>query len=73
MTMGRAERESGGLGEDTPGSMMTYNRSEGPDSKSIVLLGGSSPRPPFSRFARPAVTGKVPSLPCKSHQLDASR
>jgi hypothetical protein len=36
-----------------------------------VLPGGSSPRPPFSRFARRAVTGKAPSLPCKSHQLDA--
>jgi hypothetical protein len=28
----------------------------------MVLLGGSSPRPPFSRFARRAVIGKVPSL-----------
>jgi hypothetical protein len=26
----------------------------------IVLPGGSSPRPPFSRFARPAVTGISP-------------
>jgi hypothetical protein len=39
----------------------------------IVLPGGSSPRPPFSRFALRAVTGKAPSLPCKSHQLDALR
>jgi hypothetical protein len=39
----------------------------------IVLLGGSSPSPPFSRFARRAVTGKAPSLPCKSYQLDALR
>jgi hypothetical protein len=39
----------------------------------MVLPGGSSPRPPFSRFARHAVTGKAPSLPCKSHQLDALR
>jgi hypothetical protein len=28
----------------------------------IVLPGGSSPRPPFSRFARRAVIGKAPSL-----------
>jgi hypothetical protein len=27
-----------------------------------VLPGGSSPRPPFSRFARRAVTGSAPSL-----------
>jgi hypothetical protein len=37
VTMGRAERESGGLGEDTPGSMMTYNRSEGPGSVKAVM------------------------------------
>jgi hypothetical protein len=38
----------------------------------FVLPGKSSPRPPFSRFARRAVT-HAPSLPCKSHQLDALR
>jgi hypothetical protein len=31
-------------------------------SKSIVAPGGSSPRPPFSRFARRAVTGRTRSL-----------
>jgi hypothetical protein len=29
----------------------------------IVLPGGSSPRPPFSRFARRAAAGTAPSLP----------
>ena len=40
------------------------DRSEGPAGGSSDFPGGSSPRPPVSRFVRQAVVGRAPSLLC---------
>jgi hypothetical protein len=71
VTVRRAKQENGGLGEDPPGSPRPLGLASLGGCVWACLWeigrpGGSSPRPPFSRFARRAVVGRANLLSRRS-------